>query len=81
MASVSTNSFSVRAKVRGHDEIASLTVGFNQMMDRLDTAYREVYLTQISLKRAQLLALQSQMNPHFLYNTLDTIYWMSELGK
>lgn len=81
MASVSTNSFSVRAKVRGHDEIASLTVGFNQMMDRLDTAYREVYLTQISLKRAQLLALQSQMNPHFLYNTLDTIYWMSELGE
>lgn len=81
MASVMPNDFSVRAEVKGHDEVTALTERFNEMMDRLDTAYGEVYQAQARLRDAQLLALQSQINPHFLYNTLDTIYWMSELGE
>ena len=35
---------------------------------------------ELRLKQSRLEALQSQLNPHFLYNTLDTIYWMSKMG-
>lgn len=80
MDSISNENFSVRASVRGHDEIAMLTTQFNKMSERLEYLYRQVYMQEIELKQSQLLALQSQINPHFLYNTMDTIYWMSKTG-
>ncbi len=51
------------------------------MCERLQISYNEVDLKNIKLKDAQLSLLQSQINPHFLYNTLDTIYWMSEFNR
>jgi two-component system, sensor histidine kinase YesM len=60
------------------DEITELGMSFNIMIgkirDLLETEKRE----QENLKKAELRALQAQINPHFLYNTLDTIIWMAE---
>ena len=63
------------------DEITELGMSFNIMTskirDLLDSKVRE----QENLKKAELKALQAQINPHFLYNTLDTIVWMSESNQ
>lgn len=63
------------------DEIGILGKSFNSMTARLKTLINEVYLIQISKKEAELKALQAQIDPHFLYNTLDVIYWTSRLEK
>ena len=63
------------------DEITELGISFNIMIgkirDLLDSKIKE----QENLKKAELKALQAQINPHFLYNTLDTIVWMTEDHK
>lgn len=63
------------------DEITELRLSFNIMTskirDLLDSKLRE----QENLKKAEFKAMQAQINPHFLYNTLDTIVWMAESNK
>ena len=81
MTSLSQENFSVRAQIKGCSEITVLTEHFNQMAQRLEFLYNEVYMGELKWKQSQLKALQAQINPHFLYNTLDTIYWMSKMGE
>jgi len=81
MESISNEDFSVRGTANGKDEISLLVDRFNHMANRLDLLYNQVYLSKLELKQAQLNALQMQINPHFLYNTLDTIYWMAQMGE
>ena len=81
MSSISDENFSVQVNIKGNDEIAILANQFNMMVKRLEYLYKEVYMQEIELKKSQIITLQSQMNPHFLYNTMDTIYWMSEMGN
>ncbi len=73
MSIVQKGRFDIRLNVTSTDEIGQLTRSFNQMTDRIETLVNDVYKAEIIRKEAQLKALHSQINPHFLYNTLDSM--------
>lgn len=62
-------------------EIQTLSDGFEQMVERLNQLIEQNRQEQIRLRSAELALLQAQINPHFLYNTLDTIVWLTEMEK
>jgi two-component system sensor histidine kinase YesM len=63
------------------DEITELGISFNIMTGKVRELLNAKVREQENLKKAELKALQAQINPHFLYNTLDTIVWMSESNQ
>lgn len=79
MKEIEKNHFKTMLPESGYNEIAVLSKAFNRMSVRLDELVNQVYLAQIKEKDAQLQAMQAYINPHFLYNTLDTICWMSRM--
>lgn len=62
-------------------EIRTLSEGMEHMIDQLNRQIMEVGQKQQSLRRTELALLQAQINPHFLYNTMDTIIWLIEADK
>ncbi|MEK3883339.1 sensor histidine kinase [Paenibacillus sp. PL2-23] len=75
MRKIDEGNLQARIKVDTSDELAYMGQSFNSMADNLEQLIREVYERQLSQREAELTALQAQLNPHFLQNTLDTIYW------
>lgn len=63
----------LRVRVTRHDEIGELGQSFNEMLDQMEILLVREYETKLLLNRAEYNALQAQINPHFLYNTLDTM--------
>ena len=63
---------------RSRDEIGQLISNYNVMVDKVEALLKEQYILGQKKVEAELKALQSQINPHFLYNTLDMINWMSQ---
>lgn len=63
----------LRVTVKKHDEIGALGQSFNEMLDQIEALLVREYETKLLLNRAEYNALQAQINPHFLYNTLDTM--------
>ena len=61
----------------GEDEIGQLGKSFNKMVRQIKNLINTVYIEQKDKREAELRALQAQIQPHFLYNTLDTIHWMA----
>ncbi|MBS6195514.1 MAG: histidine kinase [Clostridiales bacterium] len=68
-----TGDLAIRMPIEGNDEVAVLDQKFNHMLVRLDQLIKTNYIQQMENKEAQLRNLQLQINPHFLYNTLETI--------
>ncbi len=62
-------------------EIRTLSEGMEQMIARLNAQIQESTRKQASLRKAELALLQAQINPHFLYNTMDTIIWLIEADR
>lgn len=73
MKRVETGDLSSRMVCSGNDEIAMLSESFNKMCEQLDSYIEKVYETELERKSAEVSALQMQINPHFLYNTLESI--------
>ena len=70
----------LRANETGSPELVDLARQFNIMLDRIDQLMIAVKEEEQNVRRYELQALSSQINPHFLYNTLDTIVWMAEFN-
>lgn len=75
------NDFNIRVDVDGMDEVADLSNSFNNLLGHLEQSIHDHAETRVLQHRAVISALQSQMNSHFLYNTLETINSMAVIAK
>ncbi|AZH27701.1 sensor histidine kinase [Paenibacillus sp. M-152] len=76
MKRVETGNFRHTVNTESYEEINQLATSFNHMVRQIAELIELVRISSVSEKNAELHALQTQVNPHFLYNTLDMIYWM-----
>lgn len=78
MKRVEKGDFDISLEVKGEDEVKRLSKAFNLMVARIKQLMDQIIREQEEKRRSEFKALQAQINPHFLYNTLDSIVWMNE---
>ncbi len=81
MYKVKGGDLDVQFNVKSNDELGLVGNSFNHMIMRLKELIEEVYLTRLRKKQTELDALQGQISPHFIYNTLETIRMISVMHK
>jgi len=78
MNDIEKGNFNTKVAVTGQREVIRLAASFNSMVDQIRTLMQRVVSEQREKRKTELRALQNQINPHFLYNTLDSIVWLAE---
>ncbi|MBP1966482.1 sensor histidine kinase [Paenibacillus aceris] len=81
MKQVEQGDFDIRADITQADEIGKLARTFNVMIVKIKDLMKQIVHEEALLRTSEIKALQSQINPHFLYNTLESIIWMAETNK
>lgn len=79
MTLLKAGEFSIQVPVHSNNEIAELSRTFNSMARQINQLIKKINHEERQKRKNELKALQAQINPHFLYNTLDAIIWMAEL--
>ncbi len=81
MHKVEDGDFSIQSDIKLNNEIGHLSKTFNVMISKIKLLMATAVSIEEEKRKNEIKALQAQINPHFLYNTLDTIIWMSAGGK
>ena len=76
MDNAENSKYTVQVENNRNDEIGLLTESFNLLIKKIKNLINDVYIGKIAQKNSEIEALESQINPHFLYNTLDSMNWM-----
>lgn len=78
MKEAENGNLDVQAEIRGDGEIAELSISFNKMLCQIKQLIENNNKEHEMIKKLELKAMQAQINPHFLYNSLDAIIWMAQ---
>lgn len=81
MEAVEAGDFSVRYSEPPADELGRLGNNFNHMLNKIQELISQIYEEQKKLRNSEFKALQAQIQPHFLYNSLDSVIWFLRMGK
>ncbi|WP_054027597.1 sensor histidine kinase [Bacillus sp. FJAT-28004] len=81
MKQVEKGNFDIRSEIRSENEIGQLGRTFNIMVGRIKDLMGQIIQNEELKRKSEMKLLEAQINPHFLYNTLDSIIWMAERKK
>lgn len=81
MRDIQSGDLCVKVPITHDDEIGELCTAFNDMVSDISSLTNRVYQSQELLRESELKALQAQINPHFLYNSLDSVIWLMRLKR
>ncbi|MCM3762697.1 sensor histidine kinase [Alkalihalobacillus oceani] len=76
---VEKGNFQIRSEITSIDEIGDLSRSFNKMMREIETLIEQISINEKKKKQIEMQSLQYQINPHFLYNTLNSVQWIAKL--